>query len=279
MKDALTLCGRNRRHPAASFACCFLLVASMCKVFPPNLWADETSPVAHASESTAVAATPGAPSNISETRTFGETELIELLTAELQSDYVKDRGELELRLTRAWTPQTVPGGPIDVEILDLPKTGVSPYFILRFELREGTNSIGTWQVSFQARVWREIWVARSALKRGESVADAEIEQQRRDVLTLREPLADFVPGDPSLEISQPLQAGAPVLARSVRVRPVIHRGQVADALIRDGALSITMKVEALEDGAPGDLIRARNAQTRRDLRGKVLDEQTILIAL
>ena len=40
-----------------------------------------------------------------------------------------------------------------------------------------------------------------------------------------------------------------------------------------------MKVEVLEDGAPGQLIRVRNADSRHDIRGKVLDQQTILVAL
>jgi flagella basal body P-ring formation protein FlgA len=40
-----------------------------------------------------------------------------------------------------------------------------------------------------------------------------------------------------------------------------------------------MKVDVLEDGATGQVIRIRNPQTRRELRGKVQDEQTILISL
>jgi flagella basal body P-ring formation protein FlgA len=49
--------------------------------------------------------------------------------------------------------------------------------------------------------------------------------------------------------------------------------------VQDGVLNISMKVEVLEDGAPGQTVRARNVQSRRDLRGRVLDEKTILISL
>lgn len=212
-------------------------------------------------------------------RQLAESDLLELLTATLQKDYVKDMGELELRFTRPWTARSVPDEPLTIEVLDLPNQGVTPNFILRFELRTSEKSLGTFQISLQARVWREIWIARSALKRGELIADADLDRQRRDVLILRESLADFSAGDTTLEMAEPLQAGSALLARSVKVRPVIHRGQATDALIQDGALSITMKVEALEDGIPGQIIRARNPQTRRDLRGKVIDEQTILLAL
>ena len=58
-----------------------------------------------------------------------------------------------------------------------------------------------------------------------------------------------------------------------------HSGQMANALVQDGSLSITTKVEVLEDGAPGQVIHARNSVTRRDLSGRVLDDRTILISL
>jgi flagella basal body P-ring formation protein FlgA len=213
------------------------------------------------------------------TRQLDESELLQLLTDKLQNDYVKDKGELELRFTRPIASRTVPDEPLTIKVLDIPANGVTPTFIIRFELRTDTATVGSWQCSVQARVWRDVWVARSAVKRGQLIADADLDRQRRDVLTVREALADFVAGDSTLELAEPLQAGSPLLARSVKVRPVIRRGQTADALVQDGPLSITMKVEALEDGAPGQTIRARNPQTRRDIRGKVLNEQTLLLSL
>lgn len=212
-------------------------------------------------------------------RAFGEADLLSLLTAVLQQDFVKDKGELELRLTRPWTPRNVPDEVLALKVLELPNTGVTPSFIVRFELRTAHEILGTWQASVQAKVWREAWVARSALKRGQLVAEADLTRERRDVLTVRDTLADFAAGDPTLELAEPLQAGTPLLARSVKVRPVIRRGQFAEARVQDGALQVTLKVEALEDGAPGQTIRARNPLSRRDFTGKVLDEQTILVSL
>jgi flagella basal body P-ring formation protein FlgA len=117
------------------------------------------------------------------------------------------------------------------------------------------------------------------LKRGDLLAGDGIARERRDLLPLHEPVAEFAANDTSLELAEPVPAGTPLLARQIRPRPVIHRGQLADVLIQDGALSITLKVEALEDGAPGQMIRARNPETRRDLVGKVLNPQTILVTL
>lgn len=214
-------------------------------------------------------------------RTFSDADLLAMLAAVLQQDYVKDKGELELRLTRPWNTRNVPDEVLSLKVLELPNAGVTTSFIVRFELRTAQESLGTWQTSVQAKVWREAWVAKSALKRGQLVADADLARERRDVLTVRDTLAGFADGSAmaGLEMAEPLQVGTPLLARSVKVRPVIRRGQFAEARVQDGALQVTLKVEALEDGAPGQTIRARNPLSRRDLTGKVLNEQTILVSL
>ncbi len=273
-------------------------------------------------------------------RWLEETELLTLLTETLQRDYIKTRGELELRLTRPWTPIRVPSSAspvprsefrapssadpeLTLKILELPNAGVTASCIIRIALYLSPNpenaedpnaspvpssefpaprsefraprsaspvprsalpiprseKLGEWQLPLQAHIWREVWVARAPLKRGDNLADAEIERERRDLINNREPLADFAERDPAYELAEPLQNHSLLLARTVRLRPVIRRGQLADALVEDGALRVVMKVEALEDGAPGQVIRARNPQTRRDLRGKVLNEQTIALSL
>jgi flagella basal body P-ring formation protein FlgA len=210
---------------------------------------------------------------------FDEESLKAMLAAVLQRDHVKDRGDLELRLSRAWTAVRVPDEPLTLKILDLPTAGVTPSFIVRFELRTARETVGTWQTAVQARVLREVWVTREALRRGQPLTEASLDRQRRDVLTVREPLFDWTDPAIQLDVAESLQAGATVFARSARPHPVVRRGQIADAVLLDGSLSVSLKVEVLEDGAPGELIRARNPQTRRELRGKVIHESLLAISI
>ena len=212
-------------------------------------------------------------------RPLEETEIKQLLTAVLQRDQVRDKGELELRLMRPWTTVAILDETVVLNILDFPATGIVPNLYLRFELRHGQESLGSWQLSLQARVWREVWVARSALKRGQALSESDLTREKRDVLTLRDMLNVPSSNISSLELTDNVLEGAPVAARSVRSRPLIRRGELVEAFVRDGALSVSFRVEVLEDGAPGQMVRVRNTQSRRELRGKVQNEQTILIAL
>ncbi|MFO1488101.1 MAG: flagellar basal body P-ring formation chaperone FlgA [Verrucomicrobiota bacterium] len=212
-------------------------------------------------------------------RTLTEADMLNLLTETLQRDCVKDRGELELRPTRGWAEVPVPDEPLTLRILEQPTGGIAPAALYRFEIRSAREGVGIWQTAVQVRIWRDIWVAHSAVKRGEPLSDADLVRERRDVLPLRDSCADFVSQDSSLEFSEAVISGNPILARTLKPRAVIHRGQLAQAVFQDGALSITMKVEALEDGAPGQIIRTRNPVSRRDVSARVVNEQTLLISL
>ena len=212
-------------------------------------------------------------------RTFGESDVLGLLTEALQRDYIRDKGQLELQLAQPWSPLLLPDEPLTLDVLEMPSMGVTTGFIVRFTLRTTHETLGTWPANVHAHVWREIWVASTQLKRGDPVNLGSLAQERRDISNVREPLADISASNDSLELAEAVPPGVPLLARMLKARTVIHRGQRADALIQDGTLSIKTKVEILDDGAPGDTVHARNSATLRDLTGKVLDEKTILVSL
>jgi flagella basal body P-ring formation protein FlgA len=229
----------------------------------------------------------GEPSTVSPQMTLTATNTVldeaavtKLLTAALQEQFTGANGELALRFTRPWISQSAPAGQLTLKILEMPNSGVTSAFIVRFEILTAVGySLGNWQVPVQAHLWREVHVAHSMLKPGELVADADIGLERRDVLALRAPLAEFADGDTTLEIAESVPTGSPLFTRSVKLRPVVRRGEMTNARLEDGALSVTIKVQALEDGTPGQIIRLRNLQSARDFSGKVLNEKTVLVSL
>jgi len=213
------------------------------------------------------------------TQMLDESMLKELLSSTLQRDVVRDRGELELRLMRPWAAVSVPDEALSVRVLDLPNAGVTPNFILRFEIQAAAQSIGIWQVPLQARIIHEIWVARSSLTRGQILQSSDWLAEKRDILILRDAVGAAHMSDDSCELTENIPAGSPLLSRSIKPRTVVRRGKMIEALLQDGKLVISVKAEALEDGAVGQTIRVRNVASRREFRGKVENEQTIVVNL
>ena len=212
------------------------------------------------------------------TRVVNELVLKELLTQTLQRDFVKDRGDLELRFNRPWKSLIVPDEPLSLKVLEMPTSGVSPSFICRFELIAGSEAVGSYQQPLGAKVWKEIFVARSNLTRGQSLRDAEVGLERRDIVNNRDYLTSLPLEDPYVEFRDNIPAGTQITARALRLRAIIKRGRLVDAIARDEALSISVKAEALEDGVPGQIVRVRNIRSKREFKGKVQDEQTVVVA-
>ncbi len=212
-------------------------------------------------------------------RAFEDSDLLDLLTAVLQKEYVKSQGELELHLTRPWAKPQVPDEPLTLKVVEMPSMGVSPSFVVSFELWDGKERVGNWQAPVQAAVWRDIPVAHSTLQRGQSLKDADMTMERSDVLIQRDAFLNFPTSDDSLELTESIPAGRPVLNRCVRVRPLILRGQMVEAVFQEGTLGISLIVETLEDGVLGQTVRVRNPKTKREIHGKVENEKTIRIYL
>ena len=60
---------------------------------------------------------------------------------------------------------------------------------------------------------------------------------------------------------------------------MVFRGHLLDAIVQEGGLVISVKVEALENGAPGQTVRVRNLNSKREFRGKVQNEETVIVGL
>ena len=214
-----------------------------------------------------------------QTRRLEEEELRNLLTDFLNEKLNQNGTEWELRFTRPWVAVTVPDEPLKLEILEPAADRITSTSIFRFEMRTGRQLVGTWQVPVHARLWREVLIAETALQRGQLLNDAAITHKRRDVLTLRDSLNELPLATATYELAESVPAGAPLTARAIRLRPVVSRGQTVNAIMRDNSMTISLKVEVLEGGVPGQMVRVRNLQSRRELRGKIQDEQTIVISL
>ncbi len=212
-------------------------------------------------------------------RVLGEAEVKELAQATLQRTAVRAQGELELRLTPRWTPVSIPDEPLEMKTLELPAGGITRNFVFRAELRTPKETVGTWPLACQARIWHEIWVAAGPLKRGQLLSPNDLIRERRDILGLRDLLETLPPEGAGLEMAENLNPGTPLSQRSLRARPLVRRGDVVEAVVEDGTLTITLKVEVLEEGAFGQSIRVRNPQTKREFRGKVQNEQTIVVSI
>ena len=212
-------------------------------------------------------------------RDLGEAEVRDRITQELQRRFARNGGEIEVRLSRPWRSVSIPDESLDIRLQDLPAAGLQSLVSLKVEVSAGGYAVGSWFQPIQVRHWCEVPVAAAALRRGQPLVDAETVLERRDILTARGILKTLPTAVQDYELAESLAPGQALSDRSLRLKTVVFRGRRVDARIQAGTLEITTKVEALEDGYPGQSIRVRNPLSKREFRGVVQGEDSVLIPL
>jgi len=209
---------------------------------------------------------------------YTEKDLLFLLSARLQPK--PELGELEIEVQRVappWKPIPTSNGSIDVQILYRPS--LTSQFGVQFEVICGNKSLGAYFANVKARLFREVWVAPATLKRGTTLDQSGLIKERRDVIHLRDATFSQDKFDLSdLHLAESVNAGGIVLARQVQLRPVMFRNDHVQAVIEDDMMSVSTMVVVLSDGAPGQLVKARNLRTKKEIQGKVIDSNTIKVS-
>ncbi len=87
--------------------------------------------------------------------------------------------------------------------------------------------------------------------------------------------------DPNLLLNKrtksSLPPGIPIRIDHIEDPPILKKGEAANALFETPSLRISLKVILLEDGRFGQVVRIKNPVSNKELKGKIIDEETLLI--
>jgi len=208
------------------------------------------------------------------------SDLGRMLESELKALLLpKKSGELELVPTRPLPAISVPASKaLQIRILYHPGTPMA-YMRVRFSLHTEDEQLGEWTVYYRAKLYQNVWVARSPSQSKKTLDQVDLAIERRDVINVRQLLWRGKKADSKFCLSQGVSSGSLIYDRHVKLTPVVKRGQVADAFVQIRSLTVRLKVEVLEDGAPGETVRIRNLQTKKEIRGVVINEKFIRVSI
>jgi flagella basal body P-ring formation protein FlgA len=208
------------------------------------------------------------------------SDLGKMLELELEALLLpKKNGELELIPTRPLPTISVPADKaLQLRVLYHPGTPMA-YMRVKFSLRTDDEQLGEWTVYYRAKLYRDVWVARSPGQVKKPLDQVDLAKERRDVINVRQSLWQGKKTDSKFCLAQGVSSGSLIYDRHVKLTPVVKRGQIVDAFVQLRSLTIRLKAEVLEDGAPGETVRMRNLQTKKELRGTVINEKFIKVRL
>lgn len=193
------------------------------------------------------------------------------LAADLSAHYALSE-DLDVDLIRPWTSPAAGSAetPVSVSVVEYPEALASS-MLVRVRYKQAERILREDTLVLRVSLWREGMVAATPLKRGDPVSLQGVTPRRIDALRDRESLPVSAAGEEYV-FAREVPAGRPLTWRDVVRRSLVHRGRMVEVLATDGALVITMKALAMQDGARGDVVRVRNLESKRDFTALVIDE-------
>lgn len=138
-----------------------------------------------------------------------------------------------------------------------------------------------WRLYVPVRVTRhiEVLVASRPLPRGVALTEDAIRYAPRDPADLSGAWYTQPKQLLGLETRRAIRAGEVLSPQLVTSARLIRRGQELILFATTGAMTVTMKGKALEDGVEGDIVRVRNLSSNRIVEGRVIDADKVQVSL
>ena len=184
-------------------------------------------------------------------------------------------GDLKVDILRAWTPPDRLAHKWQIELTDYPAIP-SASMLLHCRFIADGAVVTENMIVVHAELWRDVWVVRQPLTSGATIDRTLLESRRVDAIRER----DVVPvtvGDSSFIFLRGVDTGHYLTWHDIGRRPLVRKGDLVDVTASEGALSITMKALAKQNGAQGEAVTMMNLESRKDFTAIVVDENHVQI--
>ncbi len=205
-----------------------------------------------------------------------QSEVLAALSDALVARYAPE-GTLKIDAATPWRGATAPDSGWTLELTRLPPQGLSPRMIISFRLKAGERTLGDYTMQITCALMREVFSVTRRIERGQILSTNDVTTTVTDVLpaTVNAISSSVAIGEYRTKTS--IAAGDLLSWRDVELKPLVRKGQVVEAVASEGALRVTVKAVALEDGREGDIVSVRNLSTSKDIQARILDDRTVQV--
>jgi flagella basal body P-ring formation protein FlgA len=211
------------------------------------------------------------------TRLIDPLELLDQLTVALLNTTHNLDGDLHLEFLREPAEIRIPDDTYEVALTQSQANGIISRFIIPFSILIDGEFVYQGSAALKAKILKQVLLSSRRISRGEALNESDFYLAEQNTLTIKGAPIGIESSLVGLESKSTILKDKPLLRRHTAKTPIVGRGDIVDAILTKGAMSITMKVQILDKGAPGDIVRVRNPNSKKQLKGIVTDESTIKI--
>lgn len=207
-----------------------------------------------------------------------DAEVRKVLTTYLQKQQKRYPGaEMRLRDIQHITPFNIPAGRLHWEI-----TPSSPRLLdsRRFNLilRSDGSVVKNMTLYADLEALAPVAVATADLPRGAILSPEDLNMVTMNLANLRSPCLD-AGALVGKKLRRPVRLGAPFTAAGLETPPLVKRGEMVTITARVGALTVTARGQARENGAEDDTIRVTNISSQKEIFCRVTAPSTVEVEL
>jgi flagella basal body P-ring formation protein FlgA len=172
-------------------------------------------------------------------------------------------------------PFAVPAGKLTCEITPS-HPQILPSRRFNLILRVDSRAVGNLAVSGTLEALAEVAVAAGDLRRGAVIEEQDIRVAELDLNELRSPCfdTDELVGK---RLKRSLRAGEAFERASVVFPPLVKRGEPVTITASKGALTVTARGLAQQNGQEGDMIRVRNISSNKDILCRITGSESVAV--
>ena len=194
-------------------------------------------------------------------------EWIKLNTSDAGSSniHIKDLGELQA--------VKVPAGEVKMRVSRLSEPpAMRKRLTVLLDIFVADQLVKSTPVLFEISGSRQVLLAKHDIVRGEALSESDVELKEVDIFSdVNEPLLQVDFAKAAVRAKSGLHKGAILNRANVETVPDVARGDFVVLLARDGLVSIESRVEAMQDGYVGQIIKVRPGNSNNQILAKIIE--------
>ncbi len=212
-----------------------------------------------------------------EARSLEIEEVTTILEAAFQAFYPDKKYRIEVKAIQTFERIGLPPGSLscDIVLSEQARRGgnISALLVFRRDGRE----IGKTRVSARVDIYTDAIVAANYLGRHHEVQTKDVQWVSRSLLQLPPDFLSEMKEVLGKRVTIAVNRGEVLRAGIVEEPPLLKRGDRVKLLVENHQIRITTIGEVREEGRKGERIKLVNLSSRKEVIGRVIDEQTVQV--
>ena len=171
----------------------------------------------------------------------------------------------------------VPSGPVQIEIEPLSRRKIKGNIILKMVIQGGQNWRKKLIASAKITTYENVLVAGHNYSRHDRLDNRSLRIECRETTGLTQTLIQSASKLDGLRMKRPVSKGSILTENMVEPIPLVNRGDIVTLIIESQNMYVTALGKALKDGGMDNTISVKNLDSKKQLKGKVIGPNKVLI--